>query len=118
MFKYYMKLQFTSKLDIIRTKRRIRRESQQIEFINKGSSNNQTIIHDSVNNKSEIQSHPEDAKILLRKLHFINNPSLQQPIVEKTRQHSPITIEKNTTGENITIVIEEINHCAKNKFYE
>ena len=127
----YMKLEFSTKLNIIREKRRLRVEHDRTK-----KENNVLKQEEPVSKKEiPIKYSMEDKKILLQKLHFINNINAQQ----SQKISPPTSINKNkitqnnisqlniTTQikqinhdncENISIIINEIVPCANNKFYE
>ena len=133
----YMKLEFSTKLNIIREKRRLRAERDRTEREN----NKNLPKQEEAMSKKEIPNKHsmEDKKILLQKLYFINNPNAKQP----QKISPPTSINKNKTQintsqintsqinantqitqindnncENITIIVNEIIPCANNKFYE
>ena len=128
----YMKLAFSTKLNIIREKRRLRAERDRTERENNKNLPKQ---EEPVSKKEiPIKHSMEDKKILLQKLYFINNPNAQQP--QKISPSTPINKNKsqiNTSqinanaqitqindnnSENMSIIINEIIPCANNKFYE
>jgi hypothetical protein len=116
-----MKLEFSTKLNtklnIIREKRRFRAQRQTIEIKENQLKSEENIPAKEKSNRVNA----EDAKILLQKMNFMNNPpSCQQKIhiniPERNKQHSDIKFENDR--ENISIIVSETIPNAKNKFYE
>lgn len=124
----YMKLEFSTKLNIIREKRRLRAERDRTERENNINLFKQ---EESVPKKETTNKHNmEDKKILLQKLFFTNNPNsqkqTQQSEIIKSEQSIPVinkihvnTIQNDDSNcENIFIIVKELIPHAKNKFYE
>lgn len=119
----YMKLEFSTKLNtklnIIREKRRFRAQRQTIEI-----KENQLKSEENIpTNVRTREVNAEDAKILLRKMNFMNNSSSHEQIKDNTHtspslmnKHNHIKNENN--AENISIIVSEIIPHAKIKFYE
>ena len=117
-----MKLEFSTKLNNIREKRRLRSES----------ANKQTNNVNNITSKDNTNKHNmEDKNLLLKKLHFMNNPSSQKHIQTKMHSYIPLMNTRNNikredndnlniqnNDENIFIIVEELISCAKIKFYE
>lgn len=77
----YMKLEFSTKLNIIREKRRLCAQRDRTERENNKNISKQ---EESIFKKEIPNMHSmEDKKLLLQKLHFINNPNAQQPFQVK-----------------------------------
>ena len=128
----YMKLEFSTKLNIIREKRRLRAEHDRIERENNKNlpKQEEPMPKEKIHNKHSMK----DKKILLQKLHFINNPNAQQPqkispptSINKNKSqintsqinvNAQITQIKDNNSENMSIIVNEIIPCANNKFYE
>ena len=117
----YMKLEFSTKLNSIREIRRLRiqRETLERESKQKQINNKQ----DRPTNVRASEVNAEDAKLLLQKLHFVNNSSSHKQIKDNTHtsqsvmnKHNHIKNENN--AENISIIVSEIIPHAKIKFYE
>lgn len=115
-----MKLEFSTKLNIIREKRRLRGQGQTIEIENK---QNQLKSEEIIPTKEKSNNvNTEDANILLQKMHFMNNPSSHEQNKQKKHisitsmnKHNHAKIENNE--ENIYIIVSEIIPHAKSKFY-
>lgn len=119
-FYMYMKLEFSTKLNSIREKRRLRtqreileRESKQKQIKNK---------EELITNVTARKVNTEDTKILLQKLYFVNNSSSHEQIKDNIHtspslmnKHNHIKNENN--AENISIIVSEIIPHAKSKFY-
>lgn len=128
----YMKLEFSSKLNIIREKRRLRGEREKIERENNKNlpKQEEPVSKKNFTNKDDTKYSMEDKKILLRKLYFINNPNSQKQTqkseIIKNEQSIPVinkihmnTIQNDHSNcENIFIIVKELIPHAKNKFYE
>jgi len=116
----YMKLEFSTKLNIIREKRRLRAEREKIEREN---NKNEPIKQDYNSKKNATKDSMEDKKILLQKMNFINNPSLSKQIIKNidipiSSMNKQNNIKNENNEENIYINISEIIPYAENKFYE
>ena len=116
----YMKLEFSTKLNNIREMRRLRTQRETLE---RESKQKQINKEDLPTNVTAREVNAEDAKILLQKLHFVNNSSSHKQIKDNTHtsqsvmnKHNHIKNENN--AENISIIVSEIIPHAKIKFYE
>ena len=119
-FYMYMKLEFSTKLNSIREIRRLRIQRETLE---RESKQKQINKEDLPTNVTAREVNAEDAKILLQKLHFVNNSSSHKQIKDNTHtsqslmnKHNHIKNENN--AENISIIVSEIIPHAKIKFYE
>jgi hypothetical protein len=115
-----MKLEFSTKLNSIRERRRLRGELERLEREN---NKNEPKKEDINFKKNTSKDSMEDKKILLQKLYFINNESSRE-LIKKNIDIPILSMKKQTdiknenNAENISIIVSEIIPHAKIKFYE